>query len=101
MRLLRIALLTALTTMAAGNSLDYLNHNRPVLDAHNCYPYEVQWKDRTDRALPTVFPVIIEQDLAWYAGPDGGQRRVGGSHQPRTNGSEPLLRDYFFERVTP
>jgi hypothetical protein len=101
MRLLHIALLAAITAMAAGNSLDYLNHNRPVLDAHNCYPYEGQWKDRIDRALSTGFPVIIEQDLAWYAGPDGGQGRVVVSHQARTSGSEPLLRDYFFERVRP
>ena len=101
MRLLHIALMAALTAMAAGNSLDYLNHNRPVLDAHNCYPYEGQWKDRIDRALSTGFPVIIEQDLAWYAGPDGAQGRVVVSHQARTNGSEPLLRDYFFERVRP
>src|SRR5580704_956661 len=100
-RLGRFALLAALTAMAAGNSLDYLNHNRPVLDAHNCYPYEGQWKDRIDRALSTGFPVAIEQDLAWYAGPGGGQGRVVVSHQPRTDGSEPLLRDYFFERVRP
>ena len=101
MRLLRLTLLTALTTMAAGNSLDYLNHDRPVLDAHNCYPYEGQWKDRIDRALSTGFPVIIEEDLAWYAGPDGGQGRVVVSHQAKTSGSEPQLRDYFFERVRP
>src|SRR5580704_15414265 len=100
-RLGRFALLAALTAMAAGNSLDYLNHNRSVLDAHNCYPYEGQWKDRINRALSTGFPVAIEQDLAWYADPNGGQVLVVVSHQDNTNGSEPLLRDYFFERVRP
>ena len=86
--------------MAADNALDYLTHNRPLLDAHNCYPYEGQWKDRIDRALSTGFPVAIEQDLAWYAGPQG-PGRVVVSHQAKTNGSEPMLRDYFFERVRP
>ena len=41
---------------------------RPVLDAHNCYPYEGQWKNRIDRALGTGFPVAIEQDIAWFDG---------------------------------
>jgi hypothetical protein len=76
-------------------SLDFLNHNRPVLDAHNCYPYEGRWADRIDRALKSGFPVSIEQDLAWNEG------RVVLSHEPKTSGSEPLLRDYFFERVRP
>src|SRR5262249_25608820 len=86
--------------MAGGDSLSYLNGNRPVLDAHNCYPYEGKWKDRIDRALSTGYPVAIEQDLAWYA-PEGGPGRVVVSHEAKTNGSEPLLRDYFFEKVRP
>src|SRR5579862_5961301 len=81
---------------AAAHPLDFLNHNRPVLDAHNCYPYEGKWGDRIDRALSTGFPVSIEQDLAWA---DGG--RVVVCHEAKTKGSEPLLRDYFFERVRP
>jgi hypothetical protein len=76
-------------------SLDFLNHNRPILDAHNCYPYQGRWADRIDRALKSGFPVSIEQDLAWNQG------RVVLSHEPKTTGSEPLLRDYFFERVRP
>lgn len=79
--------------------MDYLNHNQPVLDAHNCYPYKGQYKDRIDRALSTGFPVGIEQDLAWYVGPDGG--RVVVTHDAHPVGTEPLLRDYFFERVRP
>lgn len=81
---------------AASNPLDFLNHNRPVLDAHNCYPYEGKWGDRIDRALSTGFPVSIEQDLAWA---EGG--RIVVSHQAKATGAEPLLRDYFFERVRP
>jgi hypothetical protein len=69
--------------------------NKPILDAHNCYPYEGQWANRIDRALSTGTPVSIEQDIAWYEG------RVVVSHTPKTNGSEPLLTDYFFERVRP
>ena len=68
-------LLAALVPVSAQTaSLDFLNHNRPVLDAHNCYPYQGRWADRIDRALKSGFPVSIEQDLAWYAGPDA--RRI-------------------------
>jgi hypothetical protein len=69
--------------------------NKPILDAHNCYPYEGQWADRIDRALSTGTPVSIEQDIAWYEG------RVVVSHTAKTKGSEPMLADYFFERVRP
>ncbi len=75
--------------------LDFLNHNHPVVDAHNCYPYEGRWADRIDRALKSGFPVIIEQDIAWANG------RPVVSHTAKTTGTEPALRDYFFERVRP
>ena len=84
-----------------NGSLDFLNHNRPVLDAHNCYPYEGKWADRVDRALKTGFPVGIEQDMAWYVDPATGKGRAVVSHDDKTKGSEPTLRDYFFERVRP
>ena len=95
-----IAVLAAAAAMAGGDSLTYLNGNRPVLDAHNCYPYEGKWQDRIDRALSTGYPVAIEQDLAWDA-PNGAPGRVVVSHEAQTRGSEPLLRDYFFEKVRP
>jgi hypothetical protein len=100
MRFLRVALLTAFCVQAADSGLNYLNHNKPVLDAHNCYPYEGEWNDRIDRALSTGFPVAIEQDLAWFK-PETGPGRVVVSHTPKTTGPEPLLRNYFFERVRP
>jgi len=84
---------------AQRQSLDYLNHSRPVLDAHNCYPYDGRWADRIDRALGTGFPVSIEQDLAWYVDPATGKGRAVVTHSAKTNGSEPTLREYFFERV--
>lgn len=64
-----IALFMALTLApfsahAQGPDLGFLNHNNPMLDAHNCYPYEGQWNDRIHRALNSGFPVSIEQDLA-------------------------------------
>jgi hypothetical protein len=68
---------------------------RSVLDAHNCYPYEGKYADRIERALSLGYPVAIEQDLAWADG------RVVVSHSARTTGSEPRLRDHFFERVRP
>ncbi len=85
----------------AQQKLDFLNRNRPVLDAHNCYPYEGRWAERIDRALSTGFPVSIEQDLAWYVDPATGKGRVVVSHTPHPTGAEPTLRDYFFERVRP
>jgi hypothetical protein len=93
------ALLLALPAFAQS-TLDFLNHNRPVLDAHNCYPYRGQWTDRIDRALRTGFPVGIEQDLAWYVDPTG-KGHIVVSHQKDVTGQEPELRAYFFEHVRP
>ena len=89
------------TAMPAQQHLDFLNHNRPVLDAHNCYPYEGRWSDRIDRALNAGSPVSIEQDLAWYVDPATGKGRVVVSHSPHPTGAEPTLENYFFERVRP
>jgi hypothetical protein len=101
MKLGAILLLSAVAVFPQTSSLDFLNHSRPVLDAHNCYPYQGRWKDRIDRALSAGFPVSIEQDLAWDHKGTTGMGRVVLSHEPKTTGSEPLLRDYFFERVRP
>ncbi len=69
--------------------------SRPVADAHNCYPYEGQHKDRLDRALSLGFPVAIEQDIGFF----DGQAVV--THTDKTTGSEPTLKAHFFERVRP
>ena len=100
MKLLLTLLLSA-ALFAQRAPLEFLNHNRPVLDAHNCYPYDGRWSDRIDRALANGFPVSIEQDLTWYADPSAGVGRVVVTHRAEANGSEPTLRDYFFERVRP
>ncbi len=81
--------------------LEFLNHNRPVLDAHNCYPYDGRWGDRIDRALANGYPVSIEQDLTWHVDPATGKGRIVVTHRAEADGSEPTLRDYFFERVRP
>ena len=93
--------LLALGASAQTSSLRFLNDNKPILDAHNCYPYDGRWNDRIDRALKLGFPIAIEQDLAWVrdSSADGG--RVVVAHGPETTGAEPTLRDYFFERVRP
>jgi hypothetical protein len=96
-----LGVLFAAASMFAQSTLDFLNHNRPVLDAHNCYPYKGQWADRIGRALGTGFPVAIEQDLAWYVDPATGKGRIVVSHTDKVTGTEPQLRDYFFERVRP
>ncbi|MGC1304620.1 MAG: hypothetical protein WA840_19800 [Caulobacteraceae bacterium] len=99
------AALAVVAATSAGSAraadLDFLNHNRPVLDAHNCYPYDGKWNDRVQRALSSGFPVSIEQDLAWYVDPATGQGRVVVSHTPKASGAEPTLRDYFFKQVRP
>ncbi len=86
---------------AHAQDLDFLNHNQPMLDAHNCYPYEGKWSDRIQRALDSGFPVSIEQDLAWYVDPATGKGRVVVSHSPHPTGQEPTLEDYFFKQVSP
>lgn len=93
--------LFAATLFAQRPPLEFLNHNRPVLDAHNCYPYEGRFEDRLDRALRSGFPVAIEQDLTWYIDPVSGAGRIAVTHKAEATGSEPTLREYFFERVRP
>ena len=78
-----------------------MNRSQPMLDAHNCYPYDGRWGDRIDRALKSGYPIGIEQDIAWYVDPATGKGRAVVSHSSKTNGSDPSLRDYFFERVRP
>ena len=90
-----ITCLIMAATLCGQAQLDFLNHNRPVVDAHNCYPYEGRWPDRIDRALKTPYPVAIEQDIAWANG------HPVVSHTSKTRGDEPSLRDHFFERVRP
>ncbi|HEU4635796.1 MAG TPA: hypothetical protein VFS41_06425 [Edaphobacter sp.] len=87
--------------VAQGPDLNFLNHNEPILDAHNCYPYKGKWNDRVERALNSGFPVSIEQDLAWYVDPATGKGRVVVSHTPHPTGEEPTLEDYFFKQVSP
>jgi hypothetical protein len=91
----------ALNATAQHPDLQLLNQNRPIVDAHNCYPYDGQWTDRVQRALRSGFPVSIEQDLAWYVDPASGKGHVVVSHTPHPTGAEPTLRDYFFEQVRP
>src|SRR5436305_15018257 len=87
--------IAAHTLPLAAQNHKFLNHNNPVPDAHNCYPYKGQFADRIDRALRTPFPVGIEQDIAWAK----GQPVV--SHDAKTTGGEPTLPAHFLERVRP
>jgi hypothetical protein len=98
---LSLACLYAAVLPAQTGPPDFLNRNRPVADAHNCYPEDGRWSDRIERALGTGFPIAIEQDLAWYVPAAGAPGRVVVSHSAKTTGGEPTLRAYFFERVRP
>ena len=73
---------------------------RVLLDAHNCYPEHGQWADRLQRALNSGLPIVIEQDLAWYADKDGRGWSVL-AHNPPYSASEPTLKQHFFEGIRP
>jgi len=100
--LIAIALLLFVAASGAfSQDLKFLNQNRSLFDAHNCYPYEGKWADRIDRALHTGAPVAIEQDLAWYVDKATGKGQIVVSHSEKATGAEPTLRAHFFERVRP
>jgi hypothetical protein len=101
MKLIVTMLIAGVSAWSQTQSLEPLNHGRPMLDAHNCYPYEGQWTDRLDRALSAGLPVVIEQDLTWHVDRTTGKGRIAISHGTETRGDEPGLRDYFFDRVRP
>jgi hypothetical protein len=101
MRFICLLAASAALLSAQPIALDFLNHNEPLLDAHNCYPYEGQWTDRIDRALKNRLPIGIEQDIAWYVDPATGKGRPVVTHTSKTTGAEPTLREHFFERVRP
>jgi glycerophosphoryl diester phosphodiesterase len=71
------------------------------MDAHNCYPYFGWWSDRIDRALSSGTPLAIEQDLFWFTDPKTGTARSLVTHGAPSNGDEPSMREYFFERIRP
>jgi hypothetical protein len=75
--------------------------SRTVMDAHNCYPYFEWWSDRIDRALSAGTPLAIEQDLAWHTDPKTGRSWSVVTHGEPTDGDEPTMDQYFFERVRP
>jgi len=87
---LRILTFSLILTAVAGHA-----KNRVLLDAHNCYPYGGRFAERIELALATGIPVAIEQDLAWHVD------HSVLSHEKETTGSEPLMKQYFFERVRP
>jgi hypothetical protein len=84
-----------------SSSTQMAAQNRVLLDAHNCYPEGERWSDRIDRALSTGAPLAIEQDLAWYVDHRTGRSWSVLSHSSSATGSEPAMKNYFFERVRP
>jgi hypothetical protein len=74
---------------------------RSIMDAHNCYPYFEWWHDRIDRALAAGTPLAIEQDLLWHQDAKTGKAWSVVSHGAPSTGTEPTLREYFFERIRP
>lgn len=83
------------------NDLFQVNGGKPLLDAHNCYPYDGKWSDRIDRALSTGFPVAIEQDIAPFYDPATGKTTARVTHRSAATAADPSLEHYFFDRVRP
>src|SRR5258705_5077903 len=95
---------TAIFALSASTQLSLPQSHpgtRVVLDAHNCYPYFESWTDRIDRALAAGTPLAIEQDLLWAKNPRTGKFSSLLSHGAPATGSEPEMRECFFERVRP
>src|SRR5581483_1494443 len=101
MKIVAVILIAVGACGAEDASREFLNHGKPLVDAHNAYPYNGRWADRIDRAVASGYPVAIEQDLAWGTDPETGKRAPVLCHQAQTAGGEPSLRRYFFERVRP
>ena len=97
--------LCAALFFCAGNgrilSQESTTRHRVVLDAHNCYPYYEWWFDRIDRALSAGTPLAIEQDLLWGKNPHTGNMASVLSHGGQITGTEPGMREYFFEGIRP
>lgn len=86
----------------AGQALPCLQPgSRVLLDAHNCYPEGGRWADRLERALAAGLPLAIEQDLCWYTDARSGRSWSILSHGKPFSGGEPVMKQYFFERVRP
>jgi hypothetical protein len=96
-----VLLLAAGFAFTQEASREFLNHGKPMVDAHNSYPYNGRWADRIERALAAGYPVAIEQDLAWGIDPETGKPAPVLSHSAKTTGEEPTLKKYFFERLRP
>lgn len=105
--MLKILFMAALLMMQVpeafrpANDLFRVNGGKPLLDAHNCYPYDGKWRDRIDRALSTGFPVAIEQDIAPFLDPSTGKVTPRVTHRSVASAADPTLKQHFFERVRP
>jgi hypothetical protein len=97
---LALAALLIFESVGWSQTGGYLPGQRVLLDAHNCYPYDGKWMDRVDRALESGLPLGVEMDLIWDTTNPESPRVVVG-HGGRARGTEPALRDYFFEKVRP
>lgn len=83
------------------NDLFLVNHGRPLLDAHNCYPDDPHYTDRLDRALKLERTIGIEQDIGLYTDPDMGVAIPKVTHSDVATASDPTLTGHFFEKVRP
>src|ERR1700691_172683 len=99
-RMLEVLLVLAICSSPVG-AQQSVPGARTVMDAHNCYPYFEWWGDRIDRALSAGTPLAIEQDLAWHTDPKTGRSWSVVTHGQPTDGTEPTMDQYFFERVRP
>ena len=104
-RLACCVVLLALTMSTASFALFSPGKQTLVL-AHNAYPEKGQYTDRFDRAMAAGMPLAIEIDLTWAPNPKTGKAGslVGDFPERRfkeITGDEPVLKQFFFERVRP
>ncbi len=102
LRSLLISTALVAASIAPAQERAYLEPGtRVLMDAHNCYPYNGKFADRIERAIATGTPLAIEQDLYWYTDKATGKSWPVVSHDQPADGSGPVLRQHFFDRIRP
>ena len=101
LRVIALAVVTMVSVATQAALPPAVFGGRSLLNAHNAYPEDGQWRDRLDRAVATgQFPIVIEQDVAFAPGRRPGEQSVL-SHDVVLDGGEPSLHEHFFTRVRP
>jgi hypothetical protein len=93
-------------TMSVASFALFSPGRQTLVLAHNAYPEKGQYTDRFNHALAAGMPLAIEIDLTWGPNPKTGKNEsIVGDYPERRfkeiTGDEPVLKQFFFERVRP